>query len=86
MIDGEGSEASSSSSSWTGWAVSSLTSRIYGGQQGAVENGNMPAAVAAAAAEKLQPKGSPTSKAKPVAHAGKLHTSVNYYNHYFHYH
>lgn len=33
----EGSQGTASSSSWTGWAVSSLTSRIYGGQPGATE-------------------------------------------------
>eukprot|EP00795_Rhopilema_esculentum_P003077 gene3077-1363_t len=35
----EGSQDAAKSSSWTGWAVSSLTSRIYGGQQGTAGQG-----------------------------------------------
>jgi len=39
----DGSQDAGSSSSWTGWAVSSLTSRIYGGQQGQPEKAEISA-------------------------------------------
>ena len=63
----DGSQETGSSSSWTGWAVSSLTSRIYGGQQGQPEKGEI-------TADREETKGPKQMKTNRAVSSGMTYT------------